>query len=340
MGNKEQKTVFCPFCMKEHSVSVMVDEDVVSFKGQDILFPSQYYYCEESQETWEDEALLSSNDIAMKDAYREQNGLLNSAQIISTRKKYGISQIVLARLLGWGEKTVTRYESHQVQDNAHDMILRRVGDDPVWFLDVITQHEDAFNGRQEYETAVACVLSAIRQEKDQYNIDLIHAEYAAVVENASPELYYPDLDKLIAAVNFIAHRVSNLFKVKLMKLLWYADFLSYKRYGHSITGQLYLAKPMGALPVAHNVIMELDGITYEEVLLPDLEVGYRFVPTIGIDTGILSEEDTSVLDTVIEKYGRYKTDRLVDAMHRELAFKETSQGEIISYSYAKELNIS
>lgn len=28
-------------------------------------------------------------------------------------------------LLGWGGKTITRYESHQVQDKAHDTILKK-----------------------------------------------------------------------------------------------------------------------------------------------------------------------------------------------------------------------
>jgi len=35
----------------------------------------------------------------------------------------GISQSDLCLLLGWGGKTITRYESHQVQDIAHDTIL-------------------------------------------------------------------------------------------------------------------------------------------------------------------------------------------------------------------------
>lgn len=33
-------------------------------------------------------------------------------------------------MLGWGSKTITRYESHQVQDRAHDTILKKISHDP------------------------------------------------------------------------------------------------------------------------------------------------------------------------------------------------------------------
>ena len=40
-------------------------------------------------------------------------------------------------LLGWGGKTITRYESHQVQDKAHDTILKKIDQDPEWFLSLL-----------------------------------------------------------------------------------------------------------------------------------------------------------------------------------------------------------
>ena len=55
----------------------------------------------------------------------------------------------------------------------------------------------------------------------------------------------------------------------MMKMLWYADFLSFKEFGHSITGLAYQALPMGAVPVAHNHIVELSGINREEVEFGD-----------------------------------------------------------------------
>ena len=40
-----------------------------------------------------------------------------------------MSQATLSRVLGFGEKTITRYESGAIQDRAHDNLLRLIEDD-------------------------------------------------------------------------------------------------------------------------------------------------------------------------------------------------------------------
>ena len=55
------------------------------------------------------EEQMQENDIRLKDAYRESEGLLTSEEIIAIREKYGISQSDLCKLLGWGGKTIIRY---------------------------------------------------------------------------------------------------------------------------------------------------------------------------------------------------------------------------------------
>ena len=116
----------CPFCMEEHSVNRMVEREKAVFKNEEIIFDSERFYCEECGEYFEDDNLIKENDIRLKDAYREKMGLLKSSDIVAIRNVYGISQSDLCRILDWGGKTITRYESHQIQDKAHDMILRKI----------------------------------------------------------------------------------------------------------------------------------------------------------------------------------------------------------------------
>lgn len=79
----------------------------------------------------------------------------------------------------------------------------------------------------------------------------------------------PDLslDKVVEVIRYFASsiKVTSLYKVKLMKLIWYADALSYKRRGFAITGLVYQALPMGAVPVGHNSIIDLKCVPCEEV---------------------------------------------------------------------------
>ena len=87
-----------------------------------------------AEELYMDEQQIQEIDIRLKDAYRKSEGLLTSSDISAIRAKFGISQSDLCILLGWGRKTITRYESHQVQDKAHDTILKKIDQDPEWFL--------------------------------------------------------------------------------------------------------------------------------------------------------------------------------------------------------------
>ena len=43
----------------------------------------------------------------------------------------------MSKILGWGSSTIARYEKHQVQDRVHDEMLRKVGEDPKWFIELL-----------------------------------------------------------------------------------------------------------------------------------------------------------------------------------------------------------
>ena len=121
-------------------------------------------------------------------------------------------------------------------------------------------------------------------------------------------------------------------------MLWYADALSYKRHGHAITGLVYRALPMGAVPVAHRLLISLDGINCEESEKDDGTI-YCFRPTENKEYLNLSEQDIDVLDTVIEKFGFSTKNEIVDAMHKETAYTETAPRDIIQFKYTMELSL-
>lgn len=75
------------------------------------------------------------------------------------------------------------------------------------------------------------------------------------------------LDKVVDVIRYLAtsKKVTNLYKVKLMKLIWYADALSYKKRGFAITGLVYQALLMGVVPVGHNSIIDLKDVPCKEV---------------------------------------------------------------------------
>lgn len=135
MIKKELKQCFS--CMEEHEIEIVEVEETGTFKGETVTFNATYEYCVNADEYSETEALMKSNSLAQKDAYRKQVGLLTSTEIKRIRDKYGISQKEFSDVLGWSQATIIRYENHQVQDRAHDDILRKLDSDPKWFIELL-----------------------------------------------------------------------------------------------------------------------------------------------------------------------------------------------------------
>lgn len=81
--------------------------------------------------------MVSANNLAVRDTYRGKVGLLTSIEIRNIREKYGIGQKGFSQTLDWRTATITRDRNDQIQDRAHDDILRKVDSNPKWFLDMI-----------------------------------------------------------------------------------------------------------------------------------------------------------------------------------------------------------
>ena len=330
----------CPYCMEEHDVKVLRGEETTKFKGEYISFIAEYDYCDNADEYYERDEQINQNNISMKNAYRKKVGLLTGDEIVSIRKKYGISQSDLAIVLGCGEKTITRYEGYQVQDAVHDAMIRKVDEDPEWYIELLRKSKDKLN-TDNYRKYYACAAAVLKENADTYCRKAIMADYALI--NGS--LRYCggtalDIDKVVDVIRYFSNssKTTFLYKVKLMKMLWYADFMSFKEFGHSITGLAYQALPMGAVPVAHNHIVELAGINREEIVFED-GIGIKFMADGRDEYKNLADDDIKILDRVIEVCGKDTKDEIVMRMHSEKAFDKTDQRKLIHYEYAKELSI-
>lgn len=326
--------------MEEHEVKTVLVMDHATFKNSTVNYEASYLFCELAEELYMDEQQMQDNDIRLKDAYRKKEGLLTSSDIRNIREKYGISQSDLCMLLGWGGKTITRYESHQVQDKAHDTILKKIDQDPEWFLSLLNDAKDNISS-EAYRKYLETATTLYEEDQDAYLRKAIEASYAKFHGNhmfhGNTEL---SLDKVVDVIRYFASSMSvtGLYKVKLMKLLWYADALAYKRRGAAITGLVYQALPMGAVPVGHNSIIDLKNVPCEEVDMGET-IAYHFSLRGELTFPALSKEEKDILDVVIEKLGKKSKNDIVNFMHKEQAYVETAQREIIPFKYAKSLKI-
>lgn len=133
--------------------------------------------------------------------------------------------------------------------------------------------------------------------------------------------------KIAQATAYLLHKAGGAMEhIKVMKLLYLADRLSWQRYGYSISNDDYYSLPYG--PVLSNTLNLMRG---EEVSLyqknsiwtewisdrEDHKISLRKAVDIYDEYffDCLSESDTEILDEVFSTFGNYKPFALVEYTH-------------------------
>ena len=331
----------CPLCDKTHEVEERRRFATIMLKGEEITYEERFYFCENAdadENEFETGSMTNANLLNARNAYRVKHGLLTSDEIVAIRENYGLSQVDLARLLGWGEATISRYESKAIQDEAYDTMLRLIKDNPLIALEFLKKNAAKFSELKRTEIRKKIVEKLDFYGKEYLTRQAFESEYADFEELSDSNGFARlDIDKLETIISYIAENVSNLFKVKLMKMLWYVDAFSYKLNGCAMTGMVYRHNSLGALPVGHYSLMALEKLNVHEEESYNYESMLHIYPTNGMDYSILSDDEKKIIDKVIRKFKNYKAKDIIEYMHEEKAYIETNPGDIIPFSLAKEI---
>ncbi len=331
----------CPVCDKIHEVEERKRLTSMIIKDEEVIYEERYYFCanaDEDENEFANGAMVNANLLNARNAYRVKMGLLTSDEIVAIRESYGLSQVDLAKLLGWGEATISRYESKAIQDEAYDTMLRLVKDNPLQALEFLKKNANKFT-----VTKCAQIRARIVEKLDSYGKEFLarqafEGEYANFDEPSDSNGFtILNIDKLEAIISYMAEKVNNLFKVKLMKMLWYSDVIAYIENGCSMTGMVYCHEPMGALPVGHYSLMNLENLNVKEEMSYNYDTMLHIYPSENANYSVLNDEEKKILDRVIAKFVDYKAKDIIDYMHDESAYIETNPGDIIPFSLAKKI---
>lgn len=331
----------CPLCDKMHEIEERKRTTSITIKGEEVFYEERFYFCanaDEDENEFETAAMTNENLLNARNAYRVKMGLLTSTEIVALRESYGLSQVDLAKLLGWGEATISRYESKAIQDEAYDTMLRLIKDNPLQALEFLKKNADKFTMSKRVE-----IRSHIVDKLDSYGKEFLtrqtfESEYANFEEPSDSNGFTMlNIEKIEAMISYIAEKTDNLFKVKLMKMLWYSDVLAFIENGLAMTGMVYRHEAMGALPVGHYSLMNLEKLNIQEEMNYSCDTMLHIYPTVNMDYSVLTDREKSILDKVITKFSAYRAKDIVEYMHKEKAYTETRPGEIIPFSLAKEI---
>lgn len=152
-----------------------------------------------------------------------------------------------------------------------------------------------------------------------------------------------DYDKFCAMVLFFAHKSTELLKTKLMKLLNYSDMIFYKENGISMSGSRYAHLPYGPVPENFDILlgtMTADHIAHIEVVYDNGYEKHQVIPEEDMPEEVLSKEELAVLNRIYNKFASFGSVDISNYSHKEKGCMETQKGEIISYTYAKYIELN
>ncbi len=175
-----------------------------------------------------------------------------------------------------------------------------------------------------------------------------------------------EISKDLAIICYLAENLSDLYQTKLYKLLFYIDFLFYKRTEVSITGEIYYKLPYGPVPLSIKsridfIITEKVGVSLTDIEDEDEQKKYELYSSyLGIDkkktkewyikyaiickqsinlAEHLSEKEISIVEEVKDKLGRLGTKEIVDKSHKETWYLNTEMFRPIYFWFADNLSI-
>ncbi|MFZ3579205.1 type II TA system antitoxin MqsA family protein [Virgibacillus sp. DJP39] len=330
----------CPFCDEAHEITVIKDSTKALVNSMPVEYEEIYYYCPKEDDKFAPKEIVNKNLLAAKDSYRSLNELLTSHEIKETRSLYEVNQKEFANMLGWGDITIQRYEKKSIQDETYDQKMRFVRDNPKSALDELERNKDKFD-QERYEEIRETVSDFVETTSVKYFYkEIIETLYIDYKEESQENGYKTlDIEKAENMIAFFSQHISSLYKVKLMKLLWYADSLFCKKYGRGMSGLVYKRLHLGATPKAHEEILKYSQTSIEIIEeYFDECIAYKVLPKGNVDLSKFSIEEIAVLQAVVEKFNHMGSKDINDYMQKEVAYKATTDGETIPYSLERKIN--
>lgn len=331
----------CPHCEAEREVTTLKTTEDFKIRGDVVRVDVDYYKCLTCGEEFDDPASDRDPIDEAYVLYRQKNNMLQPADIKDIRKKHGLTQAELSKLLGWGLATLSRYENGALQEESHDKILKLIKE-PQNLLKLIEGKPDAL-----YDEKRALLIKELKDEvEEEYSFERIYEERFCRSDPSENSGYVKlNIAKLNNCILFFCKGMGS-FKTRLNKLLFYADFKHFKEYNVSITGAQYIHLQYGPVPEKYEYyyanLAENKQIEVNEVEVPTKDgmvTGEQYVSKKEPDFSFFTDSEIKILAEVKERFANVSAKEIKDFSHKEEGYKKTIEGQLISYNYAKSLQI-
>jgi putative zinc finger/helix-turn-helix YgiT family protein len=321
----------CDFCFCTNTYTKDY-KHAYHIKGKSINFISKRRFCKECNNLVYDKDLDNEAGRKAIEIYNKKFGIPKE-KIIELRKKYNLSQELFSKIIGCAKKTLISYEKGEsIPNDNYIIIINSLLSNPETIKILIDANKYQFSDK-EYEKIEDKIMPIIKNNTNQLSnkSDFIPTEF-----NGYTKL---NKEKIINMILYFAD--DCIQKTKLLKEMFYADFIYYKNVGASITGLEYAKINFGPVPDDYekiiNECIKNNLIKYNIEFKNEYE--YHNIKRISnIDKNIFTQNEIETINYIKEYFKNFNSKDIVNFSHKEKAFIETEFFKPISYDYAFEID--
>lgn len=317
----------CDICNSQETY-VKDYEHNYNIKGKNICFVSKRRFCKLCNNLVYDSVLDNKvSEIAISE-YNKKYGITKE-EIINLRRRFNLSQELFAKVIGCAKKTLISYEKGKsIPNDSYLIILKSLLSKPDTIKTIIDANKEQFT-EKEFNKINEKITTIFSNNTKQL---IFNSEYIPNEYNGYSKL---SKDKVYNMILYFANH--TVLKTKLLKEMFYADFLYYKKNCKSITGLEYAKLQFGPVPDQFESI--LNECSKENLIEYKLEYNnqfesYNISSNQKFDSTIFDEDELEILKQVRDKFKKFSSRDIVEFSHKEKAFVSSKFFEKISYDYA------
>lgn len=310
-----------------------VREEELEFRGDTFTIPYTNYKCVDTEEEFTTNEIDTLNLALLHNAYREKHNIPFPNEILEIREKYGVSQTKMSEILGFGPNTYRNYENGDVPQLTNAKLISLAAK-PDGFIELVNECDLLKESYKE---------KYIKKAQSLKNVELTMTQFLFKVQEPCGLNGYmkPSIEKFSDMVSFLSDGL-ELYKVKLNKLLYYADNVHFKNHGQSISGTAYQAIQMGPVPHKYGTLFEygeeLGRFTIERVQFENYETEGEKFSSDNNSYESLNEKELETLAFIKKELADLPTKELIRLSHEEDGWIENEKDKgLIDYRFAVQL---
>lgn len=302
----------------------------MEYRKETYSYIAQYYEDDATHDCFTTEVMDEANIAQVWNQYRVAHSIPFVDEIVSLRRRYGLSASKMSVILGFGPNQYRQYEEGYIPSETNGKAIM-VCQDPQTF-EMYVRNSRLQLGEKEYAKILARVEAA-KNEPKNIREKLVYGENGrGLTTGFAPQA----LERLHQMLVFFINRCGDVFNTKMNKLLFYSDFYNYQQHAQAISGLAYKAIQYGPVPVHWDRVYSLfDDINQEIVAFNDGIAGTKLVTASVADLLAFTERERQTLERIAEHFKDASSADISRMSHKEDAWLlHIGKTDLISFDSA------